>query len=37
VPYGTYRRHLAMAKERLVEQLLRRMAAMPVLSSSWEG
>jgi hypothetical protein len=25
VPYGTYRRHLALAKERLVDQLLRRM------------
>ncbi|MDG9710607.1 ATP-binding protein [Streptomyces sp. DH10] len=23
IPYGTYRRHLAMAKERLIEQLLR--------------
>lgn len=26
VPYGTYRRHLALAKERLVEHLLRRPA-----------
>jgi DNA-directed RNA polymerase specialized sigma24 family protein len=26
VPYGTYRRHLALAKERLIEQLLRRSA-----------
>jgi hypothetical protein len=26
VPYGTYRRRLALAKERLVEQLLRQMA-----------
>ncbi|MFI6437791.1 AAA family ATPase [Streptomyces sp. NPDC050759] len=26
VPYGTYRRHLALAKERLVEQLLRQTA-----------
>ncbi|WP_427164334.1 ATP-binding protein [Streptomyces sp. C1-1] len=26
VPYGTYRRHLALAKERLIEQLLRRPA-----------
>jgi AAA ATPase-like protein len=29
VPYGTYRRHLAMAKERLVEQLLRQTATVP--------
>ncbi|HYQ61995.1 ATP-binding protein [Actinophytocola sp.] len=27
VPYGTYRRHLALAKERLIEQLLRHLAA----------
>jgi hypothetical protein len=33
VPYGTYRRHLALAKERLVEQLLRRVAAASVPSS----
>ncbi|ONI80433.1 hypothetical protein ALI22I_44790 [Saccharothrix sp. ALI-22-I] len=33
VPYGTYRRHLAMAKERLIEQLLRQAATMPVLSA----
>jgi hypothetical protein len=26
VPYGTYRRHLALAKERLIEQLLRQSA-----------
>ena len=26
VPYGTYRRHLALAKERLIEQLLRQTA-----------
>jgi hypothetical protein len=31
VPHGTHRRHLAMAKERLIEQLLRQTAAMPVL------
>ncbi len=30
LPYGTYRRHLAMAKERLVEQLLRQTATAPV-------
>ncbi|MET1074492.1 MAG: ATP-binding protein [Umezawaea sp.] len=28
VPYGTYRRHLALAKERLVEQLLRRSSSL---------
>jgi hypothetical protein len=33
VPYGTYRRHLALAKERLIEQLLRQAATMPVLSA----
>ena len=33
VPYGTYRRHLAMAKERLVEQLLRQPAPTPPRSS----
>ncbi|WP_433187640.1 hypothetical protein [Actinoallomurus sp. CA-150999] len=40
VPYGTYRRHLALAKERLIEQLLRQMATAPVPSpphSSPEG
>ncbi|MFG2455484.1 AAA family ATPase [Streptomyces sp. NPDC048523] len=30
VPYGTYRRHLALAKERLIEQLLRQPATTPV-------
>ena len=30
VPYGTYRRHLALAKERLIEQLLHQMTATPV-------
>ncbi|MFF1309123.1 ATP-binding protein, partial [Streptomyces sp. NPDC058307] len=29
VPYGTYRRHLALAKERLTEQLLRQPATTP--------
>jgi DNA-directed RNA polymerase specialized sigma24 family protein len=29
VPYGTYRRHLALAKERLIEQLLRRTTPAP--------
>jgi DNA-directed RNA polymerase specialized sigma24 family protein len=29
VPYGTYRRHLALAKERLTEQLLRQSATAP--------
>jgi hypothetical protein len=29
VPYGTYRRHLALAKERLIEQLLRRQPRHP--------
>lgn len=29
VPYGTYRRHLALGKERLVEQLLRQSAKTP--------
>ncbi|MFJ9098121.1 AAA family ATPase [Streptomyces sp. NPDC102405] len=29
VPYGTYRRHLALAKERLTEQLLRQPATSP--------
>ncbi|MEU0205508.1 ATP-binding protein [Streptomyces canus] len=29
VPYGTYRRHLALAKERLTEQLLRQPATPP--------
>jgi hypothetical protein len=29
VPYGTYRRHLALAKERLTEQLLRQHATAP--------
>jgi hypothetical protein len=29
VPYGTYRRHLALAKERLIEQLLRQPATAP--------
>jgi DNA-directed RNA polymerase specialized sigma24 family protein len=33
VPYGTYRRHLALAKERLTEQLLRQIATMPVPSA----
>lgn len=40
VPYGTYRRHLALAKERLIEQLLRQAATAPVPSpppSSPEG
>jgi hypothetical protein len=29
VPYGTYRRHLALAKERLIEQLLRQPSTPP--------
>jgi len=33
LPYGTYRRHLALAKERLVEQLLRQTATVPVPSA----
>jgi hypothetical protein len=33
VPYGTYRRHLAVAKEGLIEQLLRQAATTPVLSA----
>ncbi|KAB8185631.1 ATP-binding protein [Microbispora catharanthi] len=40
VPYGTYRRHLALAKERLIEQLLRHTATVSVPStpcSSPEG
>ncbi|GAA0346725.1 ATP-binding protein [Actinoallomurus spadix] len=40
VPYGTYRRHLTLAKERLIEQLLRQAATAPVPSpprSSPEG
>lgn len=32
LPYGTYRRHLALAKERLTEQLLRQIATMPASS-----
>ncbi|HEX6359639.1 ATP-binding protein [Actinophytocola sp.] len=30
VPYGTYRRHLALAKERLIERLLQQPATVPV-------
>ncbi|MBB2747370.1 UNVERIFIED_ORG: hypothetical protein FHR35_007249 [Microbispora rosea subsp. rosea] len=40
MPYGTYRRHLALAKERLIEQLLRQTATVSVPStpcSSPEG
>ncbi len=37
VPYGTYRRHLAMAKERLIEQLLRHRAAPSAPNTSSEG
>ncbi|WP_307135738.1 ATP-binding protein [Streptomyces aurantiacus] len=33
VPYGTYRRHLALAKERLIDQLLRQMTTASVPST----
>jgi DNA-binding transcriptional LysR family regulator len=34
VPYGTYRRHLALAKERLIERLLQQPATVPVPSAA---